>query len=129
MTAEDQIRSAIESFGSAYRSKDLETLAGVYSEFLIKDRAGAVAERKGETTSRIQQVFRDFDTDIDVQVAEIEVSGDLAYVRGAFTVTLTPRAGQTPTVLERRYLEIWRNEAGCWRVTRTMDNEASPKSH
>jgi ketosteroid isomerase-like protein len=124
MTAEEQIRSAIDSFGLAYKSKDSDKLASIYSESLIKDRAGSASEGKQQTTQRIRQVFEDCDTDINVEVSEIYVSGDLAYVRGAFTVRLTPRSGQIPTTINRRYLEIWRNEAGFWRVTRTMDNEA-----
>ena len=123
MTAKDEIQSAISSFNSAYRRGDIDALLGCYSEDLIKDRAGAPPEGKAQTAQRIRQVFVDYETDLQVQIAEISTSGDLAYVRGTFTVTLRPRGGGSPLILARRYLEIWRNEAGAWRVIRTMDNE------
>jgi len=123
MTAEDEIRSAIRSFATAYRNGDIDTLLASYSEDLIKDRAGAPSESKAQTAQRVRQVFRSHRTDIDVQISEVLVGGDLACVRGAFTVTLLPREGGSPVSIARRYLEIWRNEDGAWRVIRTMDNE------
>ena len=123
MTAEEQIRSAIASFADAYRARELDNLVSLYSDDLIKDRAGALSETKAQAAQRVRRVFEDFDTDIEVEIAEIYACGDLAYVRGAFTVTLSPRGGDSPATIRRRYLEIWRNEAGSWRVARTMDNE------
>lgn len=123
MTAEDEIRSAIRSFATAYRNGDIDALLACYSDDLIKDRAGAPSESKAQTAQRVRQVFRSHRTDIDVQVSEVLVGGDLACVRGAFTVTLHPREGGSPVSIARRYLEIWRNEDGAWRVIRTMDNE------
>src|SRR6478672_2965889 len=123
MTAEDEIRSAIRSFATAYRNGDIDALLASYSEDLIKDRAGAPSESKAQTAQRVRQVFRSHRTDIDVQISEVLVGGDLACVRGAFTVTLLPREGGSPVSIARRYLEIWRNEDGAWRVIRTMDNE------
>jgi len=79
MTAEDEIRSAIRSFATAYRNGEI--------------------------------------------VEKLQADWDLACVRGAFTVTLLPREGGSPVSIARRYLEIWRNEDGAWRVIRTMDNE------
>jgi uncharacterized protein (TIGR02246 family) len=124
VTAEEQIRAAIDSFTRAYRAKDLAALLGLYGDDLIKDRAGAPPEGKQRTAERVRGVFDAFDTDIEVEVAEIRVSGDMAFARGSFIVTLTPRDGRATTTLRRRYLEIWSNETGAWRVIRTMDNEA-----
>jgi len=123
MSAEEAIRRAIEAFCRAYRDGDLDALLACYSDDLIKDRAGAPAERKAQTAARVARVFAECDTDIDVEVDEIASSGDLAYVRGSFVVALKPRSGAPPAKVTRRYLEIWRNEAGNWRVTRTLDNE------
>ena len=123
MRPEDAIRAAIESFNSAYRSKDLEALAATYSEDLIKDQAGAPPQSKSETIARLRQVFELCDTDIQVDVDETVISADLAYVRGSFGVTLKPLSGHGAKTIRRRYIEIWRNEDGAWRVTRTMDNE------
>ena len=74
---------------------------------------------------RIQQVFARSDTDIQVAIDELIVSGDLAYARGSFQVTLTSRSSQETKTLQQRYIEVWRNEEGVWRVTRTINNEPS----
>lgn len=123
MSAEEEIRAAIETFNAAYRRGDLAALLSVYSEELIKDRAGAPSEGKSQTAARIREVFAGYETDLAVRIAEVWVSGDLACVRGSFTVTLRPRSGGKAVSFARRYLEIWRNESGVWRVIRTMDNE------
>ena len=42
---------------------------------------------------------------------------------GRLAITLVPRDGSGPSQsIERRYLEVWRKDAGRWRVVRTMDN-------
>ncbi|HYV98030.1 MAG TPA: DUF4440 domain-containing protein [Gemmatimonadaceae bacterium] len=124
MTAEESIRATIASFASAYRAGRLGDLLDTYSDELIKTRAGAPPENKPETAERLRHVMAHYETDIAATVDELCVSGDLAYARGAFTVVLRPRAGGEATTIARRYLEIWRNEGGTWRVVRTMDNQA-----
>jgi ketosteroid isomerase-like protein len=125
MTPEEQIRKTIAAFAEAYRSRNLEAIGNSYSDDLIKDRAGFPGERKPETLDRIRQVFAECDTQIYVSVDELHVSGDLAYVRGWFSVTLTVRSSEETKHFRRRYLEIWCNEGGTWRVIRTMDNEST----
>ena len=119
---EQLIRAAIEGFITSYRSSDLKGILSYYSEDLLKLRQGADPETKKQTADRIAEVFQKNRTDIHVTVDEIVVSGDLAFARGTFEVILTPKNGGDSTQIHRRYLEIWRKEAGVWRVFRTMDN-------
>jgi ketosteroid isomerase-like protein len=122
----DRIAAAIDAFIAAYNAGDVAKVVACYAEDLIKERQGAASETKAETAGRIEQVFRDFDGRLSVSNDEIVTSGDLAYARGMLRLTLTPRAGGAPRVLERRFLEIWRKRGGNWLVVRTMDNSAAP---
>jgi ketosteroid isomerase-like protein len=122
MTDHEAIQRAIDSFATSYNSGDLSGLLAYYDDGLIKVRQGAPAESKAETERRVREVFARFETRVDVDNVEIEVSGDMAYTRGVFVVTVTPRDGGETQKLTRRYLEIWRKRAGEWRVARTMDN-------
>jgi uncharacterized protein (TIGR02246 family) len=122
MSDEKAIEGAIAEFVRAYNSGNLEGVLAYYSEDLIKVRQGGPAETKAETAKRIAGVFENFRSRVDVSTDEIRVAGELAYTRGTFRVTLTPKAGGETQVIERRYLEIWRKENGRWLVARTMDN-------
>jgi ketosteroid isomerase-like protein len=124
MTDREEIEAAINSFIASYNSGDLNAVLDSYDDSLIKLRQGATPETKSELARRLAQVFESFRTRVEVLNQEIEVGGDLAFARGRFRVTLTPRAGGEGRELQRRYLEIWRKRAGRWRVARTMDNTA-----
>jgi len=119
---EKAIENSISEFVRVYNAGNLEGVLAYYTEDLIKVRQGGPAETKAETAKRVAGVFDKFRSRVNVSNDEIRVSGQMAYTRGAFRVTLTPKAGGEPQVIERRYLEIWRKENGRWRVARTMDN-------
>jgi ketosteroid isomerase-like protein len=52
-------------------------------------------------------------------------AGDLAYVRGRYTMTMAPPGG--PVMADSgKYLEIWRKQGGSWKVTRDMFNSDVP---
>jgi uncharacterized protein (TIGR02246 family) len=119
----EQITRAISEFIDAYNAGDADRVAAYYADDLVKVRAGAPAEGKAETARRIKDVLARFQGHLTVHNDEITVSGDMAFTRGTLSITLVPRDGSGPTqALERRYLEVWRKDAGRWRVVRTMDN-------
>jgi ketosteroid isomerase-like protein len=124
MSGRDEVQAAIDGFIVAYNSGDLTGVLDSYDDSLIKLRQGATPETKSEMARRLARVFESFRTRVEILNQEIEVSGDLAFSRGRFRVTLTPRAGGERRELQRRYLEIWRRRGGRWRVARTMDNTA-----
>jgi uncharacterized protein (TIGR02246 family) len=124
MSEREEIEAAIAGFIAAYNSGDLNGVLDSYDDSLVKLRQGATPETKSEVARRLARVFENFRTRVEVLNQEIEVGGDLAFARGRFRVTLTPRAGGERREVQRRYLEIWRKRAGRWRVARTMDNTA-----
>ena len=122
MSAEKEIAAAIAEFAEVYNAGDLEKMMAYYGDDVIKVRQGAPPETKPEMARRVAAVFEKFHTRVEVMNDEIRVSGEMAYTRGSFRVTLTPKAGGEAQLIERRYLEIWRKEGGRWLVVRTMDN-------
>jgi len=122
--ADDQIaiRRAIASFIACYNAGDLAGVMACYDDDLIKVREGAAPESKPEIERRLKDVFDQFTTRVEVDNLETVGDGTIAYTRGTFLVTLTPRAGGESRRQARRYLEIWRKRDGRWLVARTMDN-------
>ena len=52
---------------------------------------------------------------------ETVVDGDLAFQRGSFTMTLTPRqSGGEPRSLDGTYMHIYQRKADGWKLTRAM---------
>ncbi len=122
MSDEQQITQAIAQFVEAYNAGDADRIASYYADDLVKLRAGAPAEAKDDTVRRVRDVLARFQGHLEVHNDEITVAGNMAFTRGRLLITLTPRAAGAPQTIERRYLEVWRKDAGRWRVIRTMDN-------
>jgi ketosteroid isomerase-like protein len=122
MTVEGEIKRAIDEFVNAYNSGDIDAVLACYGDDLVKLRQGAPPETKPEVARRVAEVFKNFHSRVDVKNEEILVAGELAFTRGSFRVTLTPKAGGESQTINRRYLELWRKENGRWLVVRTMDN-------
>jgi len=116
------IEAAISEFITAYNAGDIDTVLNYYGEDLIKVRNGAAPETKADLARRVREVFEHYRSRVEVVNDEIQVSGEIAFTRGSFRLTLTPRTDGPTQTFDRRYLEIWRREKGRWLVVRAMDN-------
>mgnify|MGYP001813553050 FL=1 len=60
---------------------------------------------------------------------EVEVSGDLAFSRGTYTMTLTPKEGGPTTFIDGKWLDILKRQAdGSWKIyCDCYNNNAPPK--
>lgn len=74
--------------------------------------------------------FQQFKYDEHWMPLETVIDGNLAYQRGTYTVTATPRSGGGPTRNSRgNFLRIYRRQAdGSWRMTRDMYSSDQPAS-
>lgn len=117
-----EILRAIDAFAGAYAAGDLNALASYYADDLLKLRQGAAEETRAQVVARVQGALSLARGRVEVDNQELEIEGDMAYTRGVFTVTLTPKDGGEPQRFTRRYLEIWRKRDGRWRVCRAIDN-------
>ena len=124
---QQRIRKVVDEFTRAYNEGDIAGLMSAYTDDFIDMSEGEPtivgAQAREDTESRLRDTFAKFTGSLTVHVDEIEVMGDRAFDRGVLRVELLPKGGGEPVLVERRFLEIWRREAGGeWRVARAMDN-------
>jgi len=77
---------------------------------------------KDAIQSGYQAVFNQFSVKGTSEILELEVGGDWAYMRGTYTITVTPKAGGPP-VEEDRGNWLWivkRQPDGAWKIYRGM---------
>jgi len=73
------------------------------------------------------RAFEKFDIDETWTPLETVISGDLAYQRGTFTVSATPKAGGDTSHSTGNFLRIYRKQPdGSWRMVRDMFNSDQP---
>jgi ketosteroid isomerase-like protein len=66
-------------------------------------------------------------TSMKFEILDIEGRGDLAYVRGAYDLTLAPPGATAPVVDKGKYVEIWKKQVdGSWKAIRDIFNSDLP---
>ena len=116
---EAAVRRGTQRFLEAHRAKDWPGVAAAYTEdaVLLPPNAPAV---KGRDEIRRWFEANEQNTSIDLEIAEIEVRGDLAYVWGLSTVTIE-EPGAEAIVFSGKYLDIRRKQPdGTWLVSVDM---------
>lgn len=127
VSAEQLIRRAVEEFTRAYNAGDLENLADIFAEDLIDMSAGEPTrtgeEARKDFVARVAATHAKFRPRLEIQIDELQVTGEWAHQRGSLRVTLIPREGGDTSFIRQRYLEIWRREpSGKWKIAIEMDN-------
>jgi ketosteroid isomerase-like protein len=119
------ILRTIEQFRQAFASGNIQGIQEYYSDDLLKFRSGVPPEGKIDVVTRLRATFPNYNCLVNVTNDETVVEGGLAFARGTYIVTLTPKAGGDAQVVRRRFLEVWRREGHVWRAYRAMDNVGS----
>jgi uncharacterized protein (TIGR02246 family) len=65
-------------------------------------------------------LFEHFERRITYTSAEVTVVGELAFDRGTFAFSVTPKAGGATTETTGKYLWLLRRTDGAWKVTRMI---------
>jgi ketosteroid isomerase-like protein len=122
------IRQTNESFAKSANERAWADLAALYAEdaVLLPQNGEAVNGR-----AAIQEWFSAFPsfTDFKVETLEIEGRGDLAYVRGAYSMSMAPEEGGEPVADRGKYIEIHRRQPnGGWKISRDIYNSDMPIS-
>jgi len=119
------IEETTRAFGKAFEAKDWAGVAATYTEdaILLPPNAPAVKGR-----AAIQEFLAAFPPASNFQISTIEVDGrgDLAYVYGTFSMTITAE-GAEPVEESGKYLEIRKKQAdGSWLLHRDMFSSNAP---
>lgn len=119
------MKAQLEGVIDAYNAADPEAFASAYTEdaWVISMRRPIKASRdeiKAAFTPGMSKYL--FETKLNV--LDIEVHGDIAYMIGRSTLTGEPREGATvPAFVEERiYTAIFKREGDAWLIHRHMES-------
>jgi ketosteroid isomerase-like protein len=88
----------------------------------------APVEGKAANDRANSQAFQRFRISEQWTVRETVIDGDLAYQRGLFTVSATPKSGGAERTTRGNFLRIYRRQPdGSWRMTRDMFSSDQPQ--
>jgi uncharacterized protein (TIGR02246 family) len=117
------IRSALENWLKASNSRDAEGMGKVWAADAVASVPGQIdadfnAIRAGEKNAATRT---DISRTMSLEIEEIQVSGDLGFVRDTWTFTTKwTRTGEV-TRAKLRGVEIWRRQAdGSWKIIRSL---------
>lgn len=113
---EAAIRAIQEQEGIAVLNQDFATLERIWSEHLIVNNpANQVAPNRTAVLNIFRQGIAHYSS-WERTIEQFRIDGDIAVVMGAETVTPIGRAPLAGQTVQRRYTNIWKREAGTWRL-------------
>ena len=117
---EHQLRDNEAKWNQAYASHDAETLAAAYADDAALANPGSDLVT-GRTAIRKETAAFAADPNLKVQFAadriQVAQSGDLAYTRGHYDLTMTNPETRKPESSKGSYLTIWQKQAdGSWKA-------------
>jgi len=119
------LRAVHDRFSAALLRQDFDAVAALYAEdaTLLPPQEPAVHGRAAirKWTAAVPRVTR-----IVLQVDDLDGRADVAYMRGAFAMTLEPE-GAPPVSLAGKYVEILKKQPdGVWRFAVDIFNSDAP---
>ncbi len=119
------VRAVGEQWRTLYDSNDFAAIPELYTEdMLVMPRGRPAISGREAMRKAVGGLAAGRKVDIDVDLREVVVEGDLAWSVADFTVTYTPPDARTPpkTELGRGLVIYKRGEDGAWRIHRDMDS-------
>ena len=106
----ESIRAASSQVADRFNSQDMVALASAYSidARLIPPNFEIIVGREN-----IQAWFEQADAKLQLNITDLQVSGDMAYVLGDYTISSQPDEGEGWNDTGN-YLEIWKKVNGTW---------------
>lgn len=123
---EETILAREEQNRVAALNRDYRALEDIWSEQLMVNNPG---NQVAPNRNAVLEIFRRgvaHYSSYETSIESIRIDGDIAIVMGGETVKPignAPRAGQT---VQRRFTNIWKNEAGTWRLWARHANVIAP---
>jgi uncharacterized protein (TIGR02246 family) len=120
------IESVQERFVAAFRRRDFDTLAACYTEDAVVLPPHEPAVRGRAAIKTWMAAFPPV-TEFAITSERIEGRADLAYVRGAYAMTLQPEGAPGPVTSQGKYIEIRRRQPnGEWLLEADIFNSDQP---
>ncbi len=115
----EEQKDMVKEFDAALNSRDLERLLDLYSDVAVRLPPDAdPLEGKESIGNALQQWFDDTETATHTMVVvDAQVSGDLAFARGTWESTETPKRGDGPKRLDGAWISVRRRQPdGSWKT-------------
>jgi ketosteroid isomerase-like protein len=117
---ESSIKTQEAQWEKDYNAKDINALAGHYADDGVLGAPGdKLASNEVDRRKALQPLVDDPNLKISFASDRIEVaqSGDLAYSRGHYSMTVTDKATNKPATGTGSYLTVYKKEAdGSWKA-------------
>jgi len=126
--------AAIKECGNLYalalETGDLELWLSLHTDDVAKMGPDAPAVFGNEALrAKMEPAFDNFTFEMTINTEEVQVAGDLAFARGIYTLSMTPKAGgETISAMpDGKFLTIWKRQAdGSWKASHDCYNSNLP---
>jgi uncharacterized protein (TIGR02246 family) len=113
-----------KEYSASLNAGDIDRWVALWTDDGVQmppDEAPVVGKEK--IRARNGAVLQKFKFDIGITNQEVQTVGDLAYSRGVYKATLTPKQGGKPIPIDGKYMTILRRQPnGSWRIHRDIFN-------
>ena len=117
---EQQLLQNEAKWNQAYAERDAEALASMYADDAALANPG---DRLVKGAAGIREATKSFAEDPNLKVTfeanrvQVAASGDLAYTRGHYAITMTDPSTDRPDTSSGYYLTVWQKQAdGSWKA-------------
>ena len=119
-----------DQFSSALNSGDLDVWLSLWTDDGVQMPDGEPAVvGKQRIRERMKNVFDQFNLNMVITNKEAASAGELAYARGTYKFTVTPKAGGQAAVFDGKYMTIFEKQPdGSWKIHRDIFNSNVPAS-
>jgi uncharacterized protein (TIGR02246 family) len=120
-----------QEFAASLEAGDLDRWLAMWTDDGVQmppDEPAAVG--KDRIRARMAPALDRFKFDMEINNEEVQSAGDLAYARGTYKATLTPKGGGRPIPIDGKFMTILIRQAdGSWKIHRDMFNSnVSPRA-
>lgn len=120
LTDEEQIRALVETWHAATKSGDVDAVLSLMTDDVVFLAPGREPMGKSEFATMSKgpagSVRPNFE--INAVILEIQVTGDVAFMRTHMDVKVLPSGAQEPIHRTGQTLSVLRKNGGQWRVAR-----------
>jgi ketosteroid isomerase-like protein len=116
------IRASVDAFARDVIAKNFASASSLYADNAVFNPPNEPAINGRAAILAWMEKFPPVSA-FTVKTEEVEGRGDLAYVRGTYTMTFTPPGAPAPITDEGKFLEVRRKQAdGRWLIATDMFN-------
>ena len=127
---EAQLQEAEKKWNAAYYKRDAEALAAMYAEDAALAAPDAdLVNGKDAIAKDVRAMVADpnFRLEFRSDRAQVAKTGDLAYTRGRYTMTMTDPKTKGPFTSTGNYLTVWQKQAdGSWKAVEDFVTTGAP---